>query len=87
YQKPAGCPFQGEPEHIEDNPVKAGLCDAPEDWPFSSCGAGFQPAPIDFLDPRTTPFAPLRGRGELPHLYKEGATYFVTFCLYDAVPQ
>ena len=26
-------------------------------------------------------------RGNLPHLYKPGCTYFVTFCLQDAVPQ
>jgi len=23
-------------KYIEDNPVKAGLCSRPEDWPFSS---------------------------------------------------
>lgn len=48
-----------------------------------------QPPPHDsefhFVDPRTTPFAPLRSRGELPHLYKSGGTYFVTFRLIDAV--
>ena len=26
---------------------------------------------------------PLRSRGELPHLEKHGATYFVTFCLFN----
>jgi REP element-mobilizing transposase RayT len=31
-------------------------------------------------------WAPLRSRGELPHLYKPGGTYFVTFCLRDATP-
>lgn len=29
--------------------------------------------------------APLRSRGRLPHLYREGGTYFVTFRLFDAV--
>lgn len=41
--------------------------------------------PVEFLDPRTTPFVEPRSRGELPHLYKEGGTYFVTFRLWDAV--
>jgi len=31
-------------QYIHQNPVKAGLCAKPEDWPFSSCSAGFQPA-------------------------------------------
>jgi hypothetical protein len=66
--------------------VLAGLCHAPQDGPFSSCGAGFQPASnLEFVDPRKTPFSELRSRGELPHLAKEGGTYFVTFRLADAV--
>jgi REP element-mobilizing transposase RayT len=40
---------------------------------------------IEFTDPRTTPFAEPRWRGHLPHLYKEGGSYFVTFRLWDAV--
>lgn len=39
----------------------------------------------EFVDPRTTPFEEPRSRSELPHLYKEGGTYFVTFRLWDAV--
>jgi putative transposase len=39
----------------------------------------------EFIDPRNTPFVPLQSRGELPHLYKEGGSYFVTFRLLDAV--
>lgn len=39
----------------------------------------------EFVVPRTKPFVPLRSRGELPHLYKENCTYFVTFRLLDAV--
>ena len=77
--------------YTEQNPFKAGLCQSAEDWPFSSCSAscsaGVPPASlhsIEFIDPRATPFAPLRCRGKLPHLYKEGGTYFVTFCLADA---
>jgi putative transposase len=40
---------------------------------------------MEFIDPRTTPFARLHDRGELPHLYKPGGTYFVTFRLADAI--
>ena len=40
---------------------------------------------MEFLPPRFSPLAPIRSRGELPHLYKPGATYFVTFRLADAV--
>jgi REP element-mobilizing transposase RayT len=29
--------------------------------------------------------APIRSRGRLPHLYRDGGTYFVTFRLFDAV--
>ena len=39
-------------QYTEHNPVAAGLTHAPQDWPFSSCGAGFQPAPQEFVDPR-----------------------------------
>ena len=39
----------------------------------------------EFIDPRSTSFVPMQSRGELPHLYKEGASYFVTFRLLDAV--
>jgi REP element-mobilizing transposase RayT len=54
--------------------------------------AGGMPAPqdapapqVEFVDPRATPFVPMQSRGELPHLYKEGGSYFVTFRLCDAV--
>jgi putative DNA methylase len=40
---------------------------------------------MGFVDPRELPFAPICSRGELPHLFKEGCIYFVTFRLYDAV--
>ena len=40
---------------------------------------------VDLIDPRQTPLAPVRDRGELPHLYKEGGSYFVTFRLWDAI--
>ena len=39
-----------------------------------------------FVDPRALPFANPRWRGYLPHIYKPGCTYFITFCLDDAVP-
>lgn len=42
-------------------------------------------ATSNFLDPRTTPFVEPRSRGELPHLYKDGGSYFITFRLWDAV--
>lgn len=40
---------------------------------------------FEFIESRDLPFEPMKSRGELPHLYKEGATYFVTFRLVDAV--
>jgi REP element-mobilizing transposase RayT len=80
------------PEHFDEfvlyteiNPVNAGFCQQPEDWRFGNCGAGFQPAPIEFVDPRTVPFVEPQCRGELPHLEKEGGSYFVTFRLADAI--
>ncbi len=73
-------------KYTEENPVTAGLCDLPQEWPHSSCGAGFQPAnPGFYVDPRETPYVPMTSRGELPHLHKEGGFYFVTFRLADAV--
>lgn len=39
----------------------------------------------EFLDPRELPFVEPRSRGELPHLFKEGCSYFITFRLYDAI--
>lgn len=29
--------------YVRKNPVKAGLCTTPEDWPFSSAGSGWIP--------------------------------------------
>ena len=44
------------------------------------------PSPaFEFTDPRKTPFVEPKSRDQLPHLYKEGGTYFVTFRLWDAV--
>jgi putative transposase len=40
---------------------------------------------MEFIDPRTTPFQPPAYRGQLPHLYKAGGCYFVTFRLADAI--
>jgi REP-associated tyrosine transposase len=40
---------------------------------------------MGFVNPRELPFAPIHSRGELPHLFKQGGIYFVTFRLYDAV--
>jgi len=73
-------------QYTIENPAAAGLCKRPDDWVFSSCGAGFQPAEeYAFVEPRQTPYTPMRGRGELPHLHKASGTYFVTFRLFDAV--
>ena len=44
-------------------------------------------APERIVDPRSLPMVTAGWRGDLPHLYKEGCTYFVTFCLADAVPE
>ena len=43
--------------------------------------------PDRVVDPRSLPCATPRWRGNLPHIYKEGCTYFVTFNLSDAVPK
>ena len=42
--------------------------------------------PTRLVEPRSKPKVALQSRGDLPHIYKEGCTYFVTFCLADAVP-
>ncbi len=42
--------------------------------------------PDRVIDPRTLPKVIGASRGNLPHLFKDGCTYFVTFCLDDAVP-
>ena len=38
---------------------------------------------VRFVDPREQPFVYGQSRGDLPHMYKAGCTYFVTFCLDD----
>ncbi len=38
--------------YIRNNPVKAGLCAKPEDWPFSSAGVSWS---ADFSPPETSP--------------------------------
>ena len=48
-----------------------------------------KPGPVNpdrIVDPRSLPKVEPMWRGDLPHIYKEGCTYFVTFCLADAVP-
>ena len=42
--------------------------------------------PPRIVDPRSTPFTPPKNRGVLPHIFKDGCTYFVTFCLADVAP-
>jgi putative DNA methylase len=42
--------------------------------------------PPRIVDPRSTPIAPVKYRGALPHIFKDGCTYFVTFCLADVAP-
>jgi len=71
--------------YINNNPVAAGLAKTPEAWPFSSAGIGFKSSIQEFIDPKNTPFANMTSRGELPHLAKEGGTYFLTWRLLDAV--
>lgn len=85
--------------YVERNPVEAGLCSEPEQWGFSSCGAGIPPgnsreaaetaaplaAPPPFHPPGEIDYSNMKSRGELPHLRKDGATYFVTFRLRDAI--
>ncbi len=43
-------------------------------------------APERLQDPRALPFSVPSWRGDLPHLAKEGCSYFVTFCEMGAVP-
>ncbi len=73
--------------YTHENPVRAGLCKTPEEWKWSSCGIGFQFQPVEVIDPRTTPFVSIRGRGELPHLEKPCGSYFVTFRMMDHLAQ
>lgn len=42
--------------------------------------------PDRIVDPGSLPKATPHWRGDLPHIHKDGCTYFVTFCLADAVP-
>ncbi len=71
-------------EKVRDDARKAVVVQASSLPP--PAGAGWKPAPQrEFNDPRETPLAPIRSRGHLPHLEKEGGTYFVTFRLADAV--
>lgn len=39
----------------------------------------------EFSEPRKLPYVSVQTRGKLPHLYREGGTYFITFRLNDAV--
>jgi hypothetical protein len=73
-------------DYTRHNPVVAGFCPSPELWPFSSSGAHFEMADeVQFVDPRELPYVRCTTRGELPHLFKDGCTFFVTFRLFDAV--
>ena len=44
--------------YIEGNPVKAGLCETPEDWPWSSLGASFPGAQASSLPAGRMPALP-----------------------------
>ena len=66
--------------------MNAGLCNGPEEWLFSSAHPSRTVDVLDsWTDLRKSAFAQIRSRGELPHLYKDAVTYFVTFRLLDAV--
>ena len=72
--------------YVEQNPVTDGLFATPQEWQFSSAYDGKEADPLeDWIDQRKTPFVPMTSRGDLPHLLKDGATYFVTFRLLDAI--
>jgi len=43
--------------------------------------------PDQIVDPGSQPLVTPKWRGTLPHIYKEGCTYFVTFGLIDAVSE
>ncbi|HXH61999.1 MAG TPA: transposase [Fimbriimonadaceae bacterium] len=73
-------------EYTEQNPVKSGQCATASDWLYGSAHPSRTVDPLTgWIDPRKTPFARIRSRGELPHLEKCAATYFLTFRLRDAV--
>ncbi len=42
--------------------------------------------PDEIVNPREAPFAPVKCRGVLPHIFKDGCSYFLTFCLADVAP-
>jgi REP element-mobilizing transposase RayT len=73
-------------EYTCQNPVVAGLCPRPDTWAFSSRGTSFEAADeVRFVDPRELTYVRPQYRGELPHLFKDGCTFFVAFRLFDAV--
>lgn len=73
-------------EYTCQNPVVAGMCTTPDTWPFSSRGTNFRAADeVRFVNPRELTYVRPQYRGELPHLFKDGCTYFVTFRLFDAI--
>ncbi len=43
--------------------------------------------PREIVDPREGAFTEAGYRGYLPHLYKNGCSYFVTFCLTDVAAE
>jgi putative DNA methylase len=81
------------PEHLarfvrytRDNPVKAGLCARPEEWPFSDCGAAFQaasPAASQERRPEacttTTDDRPLAEGGTGPQAYADAVATYLAF--------
>jgi REP element-mobilizing transposase RayT len=53
---------------------------------LSGRSAGFQPASVPFHPDDPAYHEGLHSRGYLPHLKRDGATYFVTFRLTDSLP-
>ena len=63
-----------------NNPVKDGLVDSAEKWPWSSATDAHQiAAGLSFHPLSSLPYAKITGRGYLPKLEKNGATQFVTW--------
>ena len=81
-----------DPELEKIIPAMPNVVYSTKAWPPSGAGVppvvsaevGQMPAPL-FHPPGELDYSAMKSRGELPHLRKEGATYFVTFRLRDAV--
>ena len=75
--------FAAAQAYIEANPVKAGLCAAPEDWPFSSAARGAQGplARVQAGRPRSADEIPLREGGTGAQAYADAVAVYLAFAV------